>query len=717
MGALFFPLLRSNFQKKIAPEQIYVEADGEKVNLTQMLSRKVNIYQGNVNKNKILITDGNGNVTVVTGVVMQQSERDQLKKLNPGTAIDLDGNKINVRIDPTTLAIDNDNRLTVVDPSTTSHTHEIKDVNQLRQELDDRILIYQPNYPGKMLVVDQQTKNITFADIPDGVDVTQYQMTGVHIATINDTKIYAPDYQFTAQQHDNIVTHEERIKTLESKVNAFFDIDVRSWTEFLQAVQVSLQFSVRIHFRNHITVGTSPTLNLSNCIINGHYFKWIVNGHTPTLSGNFAYFDNVWIQGASNGSASSPMFQWVGSVVSMPDGSTSGSCSLYFENCRIYNFLETGNGVFIRTAEGSGVSVHTIMHNCTVNGESTQTSSRTLLLQRAGSLCASLKIFDLIYSGKTRDCNRVAMSGTFRAQDMFVSDGSCEYPSGFSRPSNFHQWGTVSITRNLVSGTPIAAINGTQLYAPSPDSISYTIETVSTTEGFLKSYQLVKTDASGNKTYLPGKIDITKDLFLNTVERVTVSAQNPVQQGGDYLQHGDYFRFDFNTDNGIRSQYVPIDLLRAEMTAGSHITINGTEISATGFVPQYADLSNALPSENIVFYTGPAENGLQTYCFYERDGNSWQQRDVQPQRTVAHTHPLSEVYDGDLSLATATELDITTLAASTASGQPLPPDFNIQLTYATNEDIINIFPNLSEYTDNNDAVAASDNDIDGVFGN
>ena len=642
---------------------------------------------------------------------------EQAAKVNPGTAIDLDNDRINVRIDPATLAIDSNNRITVIDPANTSHTHEIKDVNQLRQELDSRILIYQPDHPGKMLVVDQNTKNITFAEIPDGVDVTQYQMTGVHIATINDTKIYAPDYQFTAQQHDNIVTHEERIKTLESKVNAFFDIDVRSWTEFLQAVQVSLQFSVRIHFRNHITVGTSPTLNLSNCIINGHYFKWIVNGKTPTLSGNFAYFDNVWIQGASNGSTSSPMLQWTGGVVSMPDGSTSGSCSLYFENCRIYNFLETGNGVFIRTAEGSGVSVHTIMHNCTINGESTQTSSRTLLLQRAGSLCASLKIMDLIYSGKTRDCNRVAMSGTFRAQDMFVSDGSCEYPSGFSRPSNFHQWGTVSITRNLVSGTPIAAINGTQLYAPSPDSISYSIETVSTTEGFLKTYQLVKTEPNGSKTYLPGKIDITKDLFLNAVERVTVNAQNPVEQNGDYLPHGDYFRFDFNTDNGISSQYIPIDTLRAEMTAGSHITIDGTEISATGFVAQYADLANALPGENIVQYVGQPGNGLMTGCFYERDGNSWKQMDVQPHKTIAHTHLLSEIYDGEDSLATATESDITALAESSASGEPVPPDFNIQLTYATNEDIINIFPDLDNYTDDNDAVVASDSDIDGVFGN
>ena len=246
---------------------------------------------------------------------------------------------------------------------------------------------------------------------------------------------------------------------------------------------------------------------------------------------------------------------------------------------------------------------------------------------------------------------------------------------------------------------------------------TYSIETVSTTEGFLKTYQLVKTEPNGSKTYLLGKIDITKDLFLNAVERVTVNAQNPVEQNGDYLPHGDYFRFDFNTDNGISSQYIPIDTLRAEMTAGGHITIDGTEISASGFIPQYADLANALPGENIVQYVGQPGNGLMTGYFYERDGNSWKQMDVQPHKTITHTHLLSEIYDGESSLATATESDITTLAASTASGQPLPPDFNIQLTYATNEDIINIFPNLSEYTDNNDAVAASDNDIDGVFGN
>ena len=125
MGAIYFPLLRSNFQKKIAPEQIYIKADGEKVNLTQVLSRKVNIYQGDTNKNKILITDQHGNVTVINGVVMQQSERDALKKLNPGRATDLDGDQINVRFDPTSFGIDNENRLILKDPAHTSHTHEI----------------------------------------------------------------------------------------------------------------------------------------------------------------------------------------------------------------------------------------------------------------------------------------------------------------------------------------------------------------------------------------------------------------------------------------------------------------------------------------------------------------------------------------------------------------------------------------------------------------
>ena len=707
MGAIYFPLLRSNFQKKIAPEQIYIEADGEKVNLTQMLSRKVNIYQGDVNKNKILITDQHGNVTVINGVVMQQSERDALKKLNPGTATDLDGDQINVRFDPTSFGIDNENRLILKDPAHTSHTHEIKDVNQLREELDDRILIYQPEHPGKMLVVDPNTNRITFIEIPKGVEISQYQQDGIHIATINDTKIYAPNYQFTTDEHDDIITHEDRITSLENKVNAFFDIDVKNWTEFLAAVEVSRQFSVRIHFRADITVTSTKTIDLSNCLIYGHYFKWIVNSHTTTLRGNFGWFDNVWFEGSKN----YPLFNL--------QGENSKSCTFYFMYCRIYRWTDSGDAVFINVNGGSGTSVHTTMNMCVINDENFQSHDATLLWKHTSGVCMSLKIAELLYSGHNTEVRKVGFTGSNSTYDMFVADGSCVYKqvSGGYTPARFYQWGTISIVRQLTSGTPIATLNGTQIYAP---DLAYSIEEVATTEGFYKTYRIAKTDASGGKSYISGKIDITKDLFLQSVERVTITAQNAVQD----LPHGDYFHFVFNVAEGEnKDQYIPIDTLRAEMTAGRHITIDGTEVSATGFIPQYADLDDALPDENIVQYIGEPGGGYTQGYFYKRNPNTWEsekwiQTDVQPRKPEAHTHQITEVLHGDNGLDIATEQEILDLTDPIVPTDPTDPTDPLALSYATKVDILTLFTNdnLDENLDDTNATIADDNDINGIFG-
>ncbi len=765
MGAIYFPLLRSNFQKKIAPEQIYIEADGEKINLAQVLSRKVNIFQGEANKNKILITDQHGNVTVTIGVVMQQSERDTLKKLNPGTATDLDGNRINVRFDPASFGIDNENRLTLIDPADTSHTHEIKDVNQLREELDDRILISQPDHPGKMLVVDSNTKRITFVEIPKGVEITQYLTEGLQIAEINGTKIYAPDYQFTTDEHDDIITHEDRITSLENKVNAFFDIDVKNWTEFLSAVEVSHIYSVRIHFRADIKVHSVPSyLDLSNCLIYGHYHGWIVNDKTIPLRGQYGSFYDVWFKGADDGGVSTPIFR------TTHQGRLSNT--YYFENCRFYNFLERSDAPFIIV--NGEQSTHFILERCVVNGESSDTSSRTLLLMRKSGLCMTMKVVDCMYSGKDTETNKFGFASSSSlmfngsVQDAFHADGSCVFGSDYKSagelveldnalrnstteerisaysevrkytvveyqnktypnanntkeeeyigyvPTSFHQWGAISVVRLIKSGTPIASLNGSTIYAP---DLAYSIEEVTATSGYLKSCQLAKTDANNVKTYLPGTIDIPKDLFLRTVDRVSINAQNAVQN----LPHGDYFRFVFNTADGDKTEYIPIDTLRAEMTAGRHIFIDGTIVSAAFFVPQYDDLDDALPEEIIVQYIGESGGGYVSGYFYERNPNTWEtakwkQKDVQPRTPAAHTHDLSEILDNGNPLATATDEDIRAVALLGADGQPLPPGFNDQLTYATNEDIITLFPNLDEYTSDNNAAIADDNDINGIFG-
>lgn len=870
MGALYFPLLRSNFQKKIAPEQIYVEADGEKVNLTQMLSRKVNIYQGDVNKNKVLITDGNGNVTVVNGVVMQQAERDKIKHLNPGTAIDLDNDRINVRIDPATLAIDSNNRITVIDPANTSHTHEIKDVNQLRQELDSRILIYQPDHPGKMLVVDQNTKNITFADLPDGVDITNILTEGVLIATINDTKVYAPNpgLALSMDAHNNVnVKYDNRTIVLDQqgrlsavqfdpstinsnienirtklteverdttkKVSKFFtsitelqigeigeyqgetnETFVRGYfyergtglpdeyetitipagskkiiytnkfdntqkivyayeerslnhevtTMFQQKGKVwlldeTLHNKIVTNYQNQgysgpnlIADNTSNLLYVSEDTIRNLFYNnydayigtsgvrlfynylnsvrlssgFVIDSSLPAIIGRVNDAIMVVEIPLSYGNGATPSTSISRRYVLLSDlDSVDWDFAKYVSKFQLYPILPTSGSwwydntkdVTINTVDNPVITTEDgtkyVLNWTDAMGQGTSTMYRTVSedgnYERFIDINHLLCVFDShpVTDGNNYWAEAIDLDLYFNhnvhfentTQDITIRRKIQHYDeNGFPIVNS-----GVSIIR--VDTQPAAAFD------------TYSIETVSTTEGFLKTYQLVKTEPNGNKTYLPGKIDITKDLFLNAVERVTVNAQNPVEQNGDYLPHGDYFRFDFNTDNGISSQYIPIDTLRAEMTAGSHITIDGTEISATGFVAQYADLANALPGEKIVQYVGQPGNGLMTGYFYERDGNSWKQMDVQPHKTIAHTHLLSEIYDGEDSLATATELDITALAESSASGQPVPPDFNIQLTYATNEDIINIFPDLDNYTDDNDAVVASDSDIDGVFGN
>jgi len=862
-------LLRSNFQKKIAPEQIYVEADGEKVNLTQMLSRKVNIYQGDVNKNKVLITDGNGNVTVVSGVVMQQAERDQLKKLNPGIAIDLDGNKINVRIDPATLAIDSNNRLTVIDPSTTSHTHKIKDVEQLQSELDNRILIYQPNHPGKMLVVDQQTKNITFADIPDGVDVTQYLTEGLLIAEINDTKIYAPNagvaVSLDANNRINVLydnrtivldqqgrlsavqfdpsTINSNIENLRNKLTEVEQDTTKKVSKFFESItelevgeigeyqgETNENF-VRGYFYERgtgipdeyetITIPAgSKKIIYTNKFDNTQkivyaYEERSLNNGVTTM---FQQEGTVWLLDETlHNKIVTNLQNWGYSGSNLIADNTSGLLYVLEDTIRnlwqnyigytgtsgvrqLYNHLNSvrlSSGFIIDSSLPAIIGrVNDVIMTVDIplsygNGAtpSTSISRHFVLLSDLDSvdwdfakyaskfqLCPIVPTSGSWWYDNTKDVTFTTVSqpvittedgskyvlnwtnamgqGTNTMYRTVSEDGEyeryidtshllCVFDSHpvtdgnnywaeaidldlyFNHNVHFENTTQVITIRRKIqhydeNGFPIVN-SGVSIIRvdtqPAAAFDTYSIETVSTTEGFLKTYQLVKTEPNGSKTYLPGKIDITKDLFLNAVERVTVNAQNPVEQNGDYLPHGDYFRFDFNTDNGISSQYIPIDTLRAEMTAGGHITIDGTEISASGFIPQYADLANALPGENIVQYVGQPGNDLMTGYFYERDGNSWKQKDVQPHKTIAHTHLLSEIYDGEDSLATATESDITALAESSASGEPVPPDFNIQLTYATNEDIINIFPDLDNYTDDNDAVVASDSDIDGVFGN
>ncbi len=229
---------------------------------------------------------------------------------------------------------------------------------------------------------------------------------------------------------------QNSINDIKTKVNAFFDVDVRTWDEFKAAVALSLEYAIRIHFRADITVTSTETLDISNCVIYGHYKKWIVNGHTTRLSGDFGWFDNVWFEGSKN----YPLFKLIGPTA-------ADSCTFYFQYCRIYKWLGSGNAVFIEVAaQNNGTSIHTVMNMCTINDETfTAHPNDILMWKHTSGICMSLKIAEMLYSGHNSETKTVGFTGTSNSNDLFIADGSVIYkqPSGGYTPSRFFQWGVV----------------------------------------------------------------------------------------------------------------------------------------------------------------------------------------------------------------------------------------------------------------------------------
>lgn len=124
MPAQYYPLLKSGFQRKYSAKELLTikGENGEDIDLIELIlsladqmGKKLNIFLGEGNKAKILVTDAQGNITVVVGVVMQQAEREKLEslvQLEAGTAITIDQlHKINVKYDPESLFVNDKGEL------------------------------------------------------------------------------------------------------------------------------------------------------------------------------------------------------------------------------------------------------------------------------------------------------------------------------------------------------------------------------------------------------------------------------------------------------------------------------------------------------------------------------------------------------------------------------------------------------------------------------
>ena len=91
MPLIFNPMLPFNFEEKDDIRIFVKDEEGNDVDITEYvaalnnkLADKVNTFQGATNGNKVMITDPQGNITTVEGVVMNISEREKLASLtNP----------------------------------------------------------------------------------------------------------------------------------------------------------------------------------------------------------------------------------------------------------------------------------------------------------------------------------------------------------------------------------------------------------------------------------------------------------------------------------------------------------------------------------------------------------------------------------------------------------------------------------------------------------
>lgn len=90
MGQLKYnPLLRTGFQTDNDVSDIkFVNPDGSEISISELLTNlindidsKVDIFQGEGNENKVVITNAQGEITTISGVVMSESERKKLALL------------------------------------------------------------------------------------------------------------------------------------------------------------------------------------------------------------------------------------------------------------------------------------------------------------------------------------------------------------------------------------------------------------------------------------------------------------------------------------------------------------------------------------------------------------------------------------------------------------------------------------------------------------
>ena len=480
MPLIFNPMLPFNFEEKDDIRIFVKDEEGNDVDITEYvatinskLADKVNTFQGATNGNKVMITDPQGNVTTVAGVVMNQSEREKLASLtnpmllkgvlesyealyqveNPqagwcylvpfaengenthkefvytsnnrwellgnfnlnliqqyysGVATEIDNNhNINVKYNPDVFEIDEHNRLNIKDFSYVRKCTQESEINTV--EIGS-IFHWQGNDNQSIIVEDT-----------------------------NGNQTYIKYSYFYKKEADKIVlVNKEPVKD-----SVAVDVNVSTWSEFVTAVRNSARITTRIHIISNITVTSVETLDMSNCMVYGHYHKWIVNNKTTILSGTYAYFNDVWIQGANNGAASTKIFTL--------QGQSSSSCTYIFDNCRIYNFLEVGNAAFIGVNSASSSSIHIILHLCSVNGESDGISNRVLQIQNGGNgYGVTLKVINLIHNNTSYESNKVGIIGSQNIIDSFYGDGSVEYSSTY-KPDRFVQWGKTTYNKAIES--------------------------------------------------------------------------------------------------------------------------------------------------------------------------------------------------------------------------------------------------------------------------
>lgn len=89
MPMVFNPLLEFGFEEQGEQSFIMQDSEGNNIDITQYINslnteiaKKVNIFQGSNSANRVVITDPQGNITTVEGVVMNSAEREKLANLN-----------------------------------------------------------------------------------------------------------------------------------------------------------------------------------------------------------------------------------------------------------------------------------------------------------------------------------------------------------------------------------------------------------------------------------------------------------------------------------------------------------------------------------------------------------------------------------------------------------------------------------------------------------